>query len=1055
MTRLAEPWDYLIVTASNPAQAAAYESQLAVRRELGLLGRAREVLVVADPEGRRAGSGGSAVYCLSLLVARERARRGLPAEEAASVEELLRGTRTLIVHAGGDSRRLPAYGPCGKIFVPVPGESNSAAALTLFDRLVPVLLDLPAGTAGAGQTVIAAGDALLRFDPAVVNFARQGITMLGGRATPEEAARHGVFCTSREDAVRLYLQKPPAAEQVRLGAVDRHGRSALDIGIVSLDGAAGAALLAAFGFAADGSWDPGAKEGVLERGVDLYREICCAMGTEATLEHYVRTARASGSAWTPEQLAPLFPCLQRIPFQAQVLGECTFLHFGSTRQLIASGLALAAFSDGVLPERGVLQLNNAMRASGAIEGRDAWVEGCRVEARVRLAGQNVVSGVDVSEPLDVPCGACLDVIPGRDRAGEAVRFVRWYGIEDTFKQRAGSGATFCNVPVEDWLAAAGAKAPDVWDADLQPGERTLWNARVFPSDAADGAATGRWRWMFEPAKATPEERAAFLAADRYSAAEIALLTDQEAFYRRRARIRADVIRDSLAGLFGERSSLSADDLAFALRHTPARGETAAAVVELARCNAGGDAAGLESLAVCRIVHTLAAAVLKLEGGSGASLGQVLPGFANALAPEARAWIDGIGAVTEDGAFAAAWAEGLRRAAFGHLHATIVESGPGSGTRPRNALRKDETIWGRAPARIELGGGWTDTPPYSLERGGDVTNAAVNLNGQPPIHCYCRILEEPVVRLNSIDGGGRLEIAELGPLLDYKRPGDEFALAKAALAISGFAPGGGWRDGATLREMLLEFGGGIELTTLAGIPKGSGLGTSSILGAVIAGVIRRLTGRELNRREIFHDVLRLEQALTTGGGWQDQIGGGTGGVKLTTTRPGMFPDPEIHYVPADLLDPRLNGGTTLLYYTGMTRLAKNILEQVVGGYLNRDRAVMEALAEEHRVAHAIADAMGRRDAPAFGRYLNAAWELQKRLCGSVTNESIERLLVRVRPFVYGMRISGAGSGGFLLMIARTAADAERIRETLEREPLNDRSRFFDFDINHAGLEVTTC
>ncbi|MHC4521104.1 MAG: hypothetical protein ACYTAS_21125, partial [Planctomycetota bacterium] len=57
-------WDYLIVTASNEAQAKAYESQLAVRRELGLLSAVREAVVVADPGGRRVGSGGSTLCCL-------------------------------------------------------------------------------------------------------------------------------------------------------------------------------------------------------------------------------------------------------------------------------------------------------------------------------------------------------------------------------------------------------------------------------------------------------------------------------------------------------------------------------------------------------------------------------------------------------------------------------------------------------------------------------------------------------------------------------------------------------------------------------------------------------------------------------------------------------------------------------------------------------------------------------------------------------------------------------------------------------------------------------
>ena len=66
------------------------------------------------------------------------------------------------------------------------------------------------------------------------------------------------------------------------------------------------------------------------------------------------------------------------------------------------------------------------------------------------------------------------------------------------------------------------------------------------------------------------------------------------------------------------------------------------------------------------------------------------------------------------------------------------------------------------------------------------NAAVNLNGQPPTHCYCRVVDELVIRLSSIDGGRHLEIRDLAALLDYQRPEDSFALAQAALAISGFA-----------------------------------------------------------------------------------------------------------------------------------------------------------------------------------------------------------------------------------------------------------------------------
>ncbi|MHC4510851.1 MAG: GHMP family kinase ATP-binding protein, partial [Planctomycetota bacterium] len=168
----------------------------------------------------------------------------------------------------------------------------------------------------------------------------------------------------------------------------------------------------------------------------------------------------------------------------------------------------------------------------------------------------------------------------------------------------------------------------------------------------------------------------------------------------------------------------------------------------------------------------------------------------------------------------------------------------------------------------MGGGWTDTPPYSLEHGGCVVNAAVNLNGQPPIQAYVRIIEKPVIRISSIDQGARTEITCFDELLDYRKATSSFALAKAALALSCFRRQTDITAGnISLRRTLADFGGGIELTTLAAIPKGSGLGTSSIMGAVILAAIQRAVGRELSKRELFYSVLRLEQALTTGGGWQ--------------------------------------------------------------------------------------------------------------------------------------------------------------------------------------------
>ena len=295
------------------------------------------------------------------------------------------------------------------------------------------------------------------------------------------------------------------------------------------------------------------------------------------------------------------------------------------------------------------------------------------------------------------------------------------------------------------------------------------------------------------------------------------------------------------------------------------------------------------------------------------------------------------------------------------------------------------------------------------------------------------------------------------LLDYRKPGSQFALAKAALALAGFAPdAAAWPPGVrSLDAMLRRFGGGIELTTLAAIPSGSGLGTSSIMGAVLLSIIGRMVGRPLTSRELFHSVLKLEQELTTGGGWQDQIGGVVEGVKMIETDKGLVPDPRIHFVPADLLDPETNGGRTLLYYTGLRRLAKNILHEVVGRYLERDRKAMETLRRLHAFPSLMVEAMATRDMGKFGELIDLAWQLNVDLDPDHATPMIESLRESIRPHVLGSKLLGAGGGGFLLIVCGSPDDAATVREILEKKPPNGNARFFDYSISRTGLVVTVC
>ena len=1055
-------WDYLIVTAANKDQARAYEKQLRLRLDLGLIRGAQKFLVVSDPGGCRIGSGGSTLLCLLEVINRE--LRGRPKELAspAAWEAAFRRLRILILHAGGDARRLPAYSPCGKIFIPVPGESDSALGLTLLDRQLPRYLSLPAPAEDTGHVVVTTGDVFLDFDSARVRFGRKGITAIGCPADPNLAAAHGVFCPGRDGEVRHFLQKPSLADQKRLGAVDRHGRSLLDIGVMSIDAEAAVGLLRICHprVAPSGklAWTGSGAALILRHGLDFYREVCCALGCQTDRQSYIKEVRRTGSRLSDSELGRLFTAFVHIPFSVETIPRCIFLHFGTMRQLMASGADLISLDRGVSNSNAPIILDSLIGSEGAVRGKDAWIEGCRIHNLLTLGGENVIAGADVKAPLSLRGKACLDVLRGKDARGRRVWFLRCYDIDDVFHLPAKRGGRLNGLTLKDWLDAMGAGDGDIWDKGITENEKSVWEGRFFPAlnDPSDFPA---WLWLFNLTTATEPQKKSWRKSRRFSLAEMAKRVSHDDYFSRRLAIRSEAMRNEPGRLFRPESSFSAADLAFLLQSGPPteKGLWLSGILREAWRRHGPEEPldGVETLGLSRILHTLGGALTKRPQKSTGQGRSFLAKTEGRLGRKERAWLFSLG-LSLRGKTPSAWGKRAKEAAFEHLGRVIVRSGTERTQPPRNALRDDEIVWGRAPARLDLGGGWTDTPPYSLERGGCVINAAVNLNGQAPIQAYGRVIAEPEIRIGSIDHGARLTIRQLDGLLDYRQPASRFGLAKAALALCGFSPAeAAWPKGITLSRMLSRFGGGIELTTLAAIPSGSGLGTSSIMGAVLVSVLSRMTGRLISQRDLFHAVLRLEQELTTGGGWQDQVGGVVEGVKVIRTGPGMVPDPVIQFVPADVLDPCSNGGLTLLYYTGLRRLAKNILADVVGNYLDRNRWSLETLRQIHDLPPALAEAMGQRSVERFGRLIESGWCLKKALDPESTTPVIEGILERVANHVFGATLLGAGGGGFLLLVCRSETDAAAVRRLLTEKPPNERARFFAFEINHEGLVVTVC
>lgn len=399
-------------------------------------------------------------------------------------------------------------------------------------------------------------------------------------------------------------------------------------------------------------------------------------------------------------------------------------------------------------------------------------------------------------------------------------------------------------------------------------------------------------------------------------------------------------------------------------------------------------------------------------------------------------------------------EHLEAEAFQTLCRMIVEDAQIEKVQPRRSIIEDQVVWGRCPVRLDLAGGWSDTPPYCLERGGRVVNLAVDLNGQPPIQVFAKLSDRPELVVRSIDQGVENRFTSYEELRTYAQPGDSFALAKAALAQVGFLPEfSSLSPYPSLKKQLQDFGGGIELSLLSAVPKGSGLGTSSILAATVLSTLGEVCGLAWDKNALFTRTLALEQMLTTGGGWQDQAGGIFRGIKMIETSSGLKQSPVLRWLPDQLFEQDYANKNILLYYTGITRIAKSILHEIVRGiFLNSPRhlSVIEEIADNARSAF---NAIQMANYSSLVESVRESWRLNQLLDSGTNPPEVQSILDKVEDCLDAAKLLGAGGGGYLIMFAKDRDAAGRIRKTLTENPPNNRARFVHFALSDQGLQLT--
>jgi fucokinase len=185
-----------MITASSARQAELYRNEIQRRASSGVLPQETQFLVVPDPGDRRVGSGGATINALGVL---------------GKDREWWGQHRGLLIHSGGDSRRLPQYSPGGKLFGVLPSRTQARGTTTVFDETLTLsgawAEQIPNGL------LVASGDVVLRFDATRLNLARPGVTGIAMRLDPETGSHHGVYVVGARDQVYTFLQKPAPTQR--------------------------------------------------------------------------------------------------------------------------------------------------------------------------------------------------------------------------------------------------------------------------------------------------------------------------------------------------------------------------------------------------------------------------------------------------------------------------------------------------------------------------------------------------------------------------------------------------------------------------------------------------------------------------------------------------------------------------------------------------------------------------------------------------------------------------------------------------------------------------
>ena len=916
-----------------------------------------EFYCTCDPEGQRIGSGGGtawllqqAFYSSQFTVHSSQLEGAQPISHSAFLashfSDWLSAEKRILLHAGGQSRRLPAYAPSGKILTPVPvfrWERGQRLSQDLLSLQLPLYEQMMAMAPKGLNTMVVSGDVLIRTSQPLSPVPQADVVCYGLWLDASVARNHGVFLSDRRTphVLKRMLQKPSVE---RLHELQKDHYFLTDIGVWILSDRAIELLMKRCGTEA----------------YDLYAEFGRTLGTDPEIDD---------------------PELRQLSVAIVALEGGEFYHFGTSSEMISSTVRLQnVVSDqrqimhhDRKPHPSIFVQNAVVEMKFTAENTDIWVENSHIGKGWTLSHDNIVTGVPRNDwHVNLEPGQCLDIVP----IGDDQYVVRCYQMDDRFdgaEQQRQQFPVLKFEEIEEWLQAKLSSHPTpLAPHPSSPTPHPLLSAEEISSQATLSR-------LFA-------QRAAFRCEDWPA---IARNWEHSVFYQ-----------------------LDLDDAAheFAAHHIPMP-----------------EPLPQDAPLMVRIHDAM------FRGDREQAFGLLRQGLTEKFTVHSSQFT---------------------------VHSSLTSKAAepsaqvtGQMPHPQLTVCQDQIVWGRSPVRIDIAGGWTDTPPYCLLEGGNVVNLAIELNGQPPLQTYVKPCKEPHIILRSIDLGASEVVDTYEELQQFNKVGSPFSIPKAALALVGFLPQFSAEQYTSLKSQLEAFGSGIELTLLSAIPAGSGLGTSSILAATVLGALSDFCSLAWDKNEIGRRTLVLEQLLTTGGGWQDQFGGVLGGVKLLQTQSGFEQNPLVRWLPTDIYTQPEYRQCHLLYYTGITRTAKQILAEIVRRmFLNNGE---QLLMLRQMKAHALDmfDAIQRQDFEQMGRNVRINWQQNQHLDSGTNPETVRRLTDLVDDLCLGYKLPGAGGGGYLYMVAKDPVAAARIKTILNDNRLNANARFVDMSLSPNGLQIS--